>query len=297
MVKITSNIRSAVFMLVMVLVLVLAGGLFTWFDRGRVADPLKLGVLPQQNQAVTRDYYMPLVDYLNATLTTTVTLSVPESYDQLLQWFEDQQIDLAFLGGVTFVKAHIANGAVPLVMRDGDNRYQSVAIVRADNPATSLDALQGQSLAFGSSLSTSGHFMPRYFFGEMGMMPERFFSGVSYTGAHDATAEWVRDGKSDVGVMSAGVLYRMYVDGQIMPGEVKVIWESPPYADYVWAIQPTIKKSQQREISEAFLTMNTNPDNKALLIGLGANFYIPAQVDDFDILQNIVTGIEATLPP
>jgi ABC-type phosphate/phosphonate transport system substrate-binding protein len=36
--------------------------------------------------------------------------------------------------------------------------------------------------------------MPRYFLKEMDIIPEVFFSDTRYSGKHDLTAYWVRDG-------------------------------------------------------------------------------------------------------
>jgi len=258
----------------------------------RTVEVFRVAVLPDQTEAQLRSKYQPLLDHLKSHADINAELFVPESYDQLLLWFNNKKIDMALFGGVTYVKAHQQSKAMPLVMRDVDGRFRSVALVHASNPANNLHDLKNATLAFGSRLSTSGHFMPRYFFQQNKIKPEKFFSQIKYSGAHDLTAEWVRDGKIDLGVSNSGIVNEMFSDGRLSKEKVKVIWESPPFADYVWAIQADINKQQIITIRDAFLHMNQNAEDKILLQGLGANYYIPSEHDDFSRLEQVVMEMQ-----
>lgn len=261
-------------------------------DNSRTIETLNIGSLPDQNESILRAKYQPLLYYLNSHTGLKSNLLIPESYEQLLQWFDESKVDIALFGGVTYVKARLNYKAVPLVMRDVDGRFKSVAIVKVNNTAEGLQDLKGASLAFGSRLSTSGHYMPRYFLQQENIEPETFFASIEYSGAHDLTGEWVRDGKVEVGMLNSGVAAEMFLDGRLAKDKVKVLWESPPYADYVWAIQPDISKQQRTSIRDAFMLMNQNADAKALLHNLGANYFIPASHEDFSNLERIVLQSE-----
>lgn len=261
-------------------------------DDTRTIQTLKIASLPDQNESKLRTTYEPLLDYLKSNTGLNATLMIPESYEQLLQWFNNKHIDMALFGGVTYVKAHLQSKAIPLVMRDVDGRFRSITLVNVNNPASSLRDLEGASLAFGSRLSTSGHFMPRYFLQTDGIIPETFFGKIEYSGAHDRTAEWVRDGKIEAGMINSDIVTQMFRDGQLSNDKVKVVWESPPFADYVWAIQPDISKQQRISIRDAFMQMNQNAENRPLLSGLGANYFIAAGHSDFSNLEQIVLQMQ-----
>lgn len=258
----------------------------------RTIGTFKIGVLPDQSESQLRMKYQPLIEHLNAHAGINSKLLIPGSYKELLQWFESKQVDVALFGGVTYVKAHLKLNALPLVMRDVDGNFRSVALVQVNNPAKSLNELKGSSLAFGSELSTSGHFMPRYFLQKKNINPETFFSNIQYSGAHDLTVEWVRDGKVDVGVSNSGIVNAMFADGRLKNDQVKIIWKSPAFSDYVWAIQPDISKQQRIKIRDAFLHMNYDEEDKTLLKHLGANYYIPSVDSDFSDLQQVVLEMQ-----
>jgi phosphonate transport system substrate-binding protein len=261
-------------------------------DSSRTIETLNIGSLPDQNESILRAKYQPLLNYLNSHTGLKSNLLIPESYEQLLQWFDEGKVDIALFGGVTYVKARLKNKAVPLVMRDLDGRFKSVALVSVNNTAKGLRDLKGASLAFGSRLSTSGHFMPRYFLQQDNIDLETFFDKIEFSGAHDLTGGWVRDGKVEVGMLNSRVAAEMFRDGRLTKDKVKILWESPPYADYVWAIQPDISEQQRTSIRNAFMLMNQNTQNIALLQNLGANYYIPAAHEDFSDLERIVLQFE-----
>lgn len=262
-------------------------------EDSRIISTLNVAVLPDQRTALLHEKYLPFFVHLKEHTQLSYELLIPESYEQLLEWFNDKKIDLALFGGATYVKAHLRSNATPLVMRDVDGQFRSSVIIRQNNPATNLKDLKGASFAFGSRLSTSGHFMPRHFFQDKGIVAESFFSNIEHSGAHDRTVEWVRDGKVDAGVVHSGILNEMILDGRLKNNEIKTLWESPSYADYVWAIQSDINEEQKIILRDVFLHINQDVENKEILKNLGANYFIPASHDDFKNLEAIILQMES----
>lgn len=251
---------------------------------------LKVAVLPDQDAALLRHKYRPLLDHIGEETGMATELLIPDSYDQLLQWFAEKKIHMAKFGGATYVMAHKQNHAVPFVIRDVDGNFRSVALVHKTNSAKSLRDVKGMSLAFGARLSTSGHIMPRHFLQMRNINPEKHFSNVEHSNAHDKTAEWVRDGKVEVGIANSGVVDEMFQDGRLTKDKVKVIWVSPPFSDYVWTVQPDMNKNIKMKIRDVFLHLNYEDEHKNLLKNLGANYFIPVGHDDFKRLELAVMG-------
>ncbi len=261
-------------------------------EETRPIDILRVAILPDHDKEEIQHTHQELLDHITSRTGLKTQLIIPDSYQGLLRLFDEKAIDLALFGGVTYVKAHLKNGAVPLVMRDVDGHFRSVALVHANNPADDITDLRGASLAFGSELSTSGHIMPRYFLKEMNIIPEKFFRTIQYTGAHDLTAEWVRDGIAEVGIANSGIVNGMFLSGKLNNNMVKIIWQSPPFSDNVWALQPDISKRLMIEIRDSFLCLNHKDKDKALMKKLGANYYIPVTHDNFKALEQLIRHME-----
>ncbi len=257
-------------------------------DNEEMPEVLKVGILPDESKAELLIRYTPLFEHLTKELGVSYSLIIPDNYQDLVNKLSEGRVDLAYFGGFTFIKAHDDYHAVPLVMRDVDTRFTSYFIVKADNPSDSINAFSTKSFSFGSKLSTSGHLMPRYFLKMEEIVPENYFGKVEYSGAHDKTVYWVRDGKVDIGVTNSKIFDKMLKDKRITKNEVRILKETPPYANYVWALRAGFDVSVHQKIQNAFLSLSpTNPQDAKVLNGLDANGFLPASIKNFQQLHDI----------
>lgn len=254
---------------------------------------LRVGVLPDQERAALDDRYGPLLVHLAETLDLDVELRVPADYAALVEAFRAGEVDLAYFGGATFVQAHRTAGAVPLVMRDVDAEFTSYFIASQDDEGGEIRAFAGRPFAFGSALSTSGHLMPRYFLHRMGIVSERFFGEVLYSGSHDQTVYWVRDGRAALGAVNAEIFAAMIRDGRLAPGAVRIVWETPLYADYVWAVRPAFGEAFRLRLRDAFLELAPGHEgHRDILRRMGSDGFLPASIGDFADLSAIMARVE-----
>ena len=259
---------------------------------------IRIGVLPDESRSMLQQRYLPLVAYLENSTDLSCQLVLHDSYEELQAAFESGDVELAWLGGYTFVKLNRSHHAVPLVSRDRDLRFTSYYLTRADESATALADYRGRRFAFGARLSTSGHLMPRYFMRESGIEPETFFESVIYTGAHDATAIAVRDGEVDLGVANGPIIESMFASKRISRNEIRVMQETPPYVDYVWACQSSLPAAVRTQLRDAFLNLShADREHAAILNQLLADYFIPVHPDDFDALRCVVDEIDRSGEP
>src|SRR5215471_3223462 len=149
---------------------------------------LKVSAIPDEAPTELQRKFAPLGRYLEQRVGMQVQFIPVSDYAAVVQSLATGRIDLAWLGGFTFVQAKDATrGAViPIVQREEDQQFTS-KFVTTDPAIQSLADLRGKTFAFGSPASTSGHLMPRYFLLQAGIRPERDFRNVVYSSAHDAT--------------------------------------------------------------------------------------------------------------
>ena len=252
-------------------------------------EVLRVGVLPDQHADHVALRYKGLLEYLSSELGMPYELVIPESYAMLVEEFVQKRIDLANFGAVTYLQARKKAQAAPLVMRDVDTKFTSYFLVRAQESGQSISDFRGQRFSFGDKNSTSGHLMPRHFLNQQDIVPENFFKEVRYSGSHDKTAQWVRDGIVDIGAANSLVIRNMFRSGRLDNDQVKVLWETPYYSDYVWAIRPGISKGQVDQLRNAFLALSDiNPEHSEILAAMGATSYLPAGHSDFMVLERIL---------
>ena len=214
----------------------------------------------------------PLQAYLEQALGRPVKLIIPTSYNATVEGIGNGSLDVAYFGGLTYVKAHARYGAVPLVQRDVDQHFQALFITREGSGVTSLQSLKGRSFCFGDINSTSGHLYPVLTMKQAGVSPETGLKSFRYTGSHPATAQAVAAGACDAGALDETV-YKSLVDGGKLPGaKLKVFYTTRPFADYVWAARKDLKPADQQAFAGALRRRRAGRDDKILAILRGARY-------------------------
>jgi len=246
---------------------------------------LRLSMIPTNDPGKMLRDSQPLIAYLEKATGAKVEMTVPTNYAAVVEAIANDQVDIAYLGGFTYVQVARRAGVNPLVQRDLDQNFHSLFIT---NPATgikSLSDLKGHSFAFGDVNSTSGHLMPEYFMRQAGVGTEIIAKAI-YTGGHDATALAVVNKKVDAGAMDETVYQKMVKDGKLDPAKAPVFYTTPPFLDYVWAARKGLDPKLVDSFSTAFLNLNaSNPEQKPILEFLRATKYVHAKDADYDRLR------------
>ncbi|MBP8052040.1 MAG: putative selenate ABC transporter substrate-binding protein, partial [Aeromonas sp.] len=199
------------------------------------AEPLRVSAIPDEAPTELQRKFAPLGEYLAEKTGREVVFVPVNDYAAVVEALAAGKLDMAWLGGFTYVQAHRrADKVVPLVQRQEDAQFTSKFIANADSGIKTLADTRGKDFAFGSPSSTSGHLMPRHFLAEQGINPERDFAHVAFSGAHDATLAWVASGKVPAGALNASVWDKLVEEGKVDTAKVKVIWTTPTYFDYNW---------------------------------------------------------------
>ncbi|TIC85353.1 putative selenate ABC transporter substrate-binding protein [Crenobacter intestini] len=248
---------------------------------------LRVTAIPDESPTELQRKFAPLGEYLSGQLGMKVEFVPVTDYAAVVSALTADQVDLAWLGGFTFVQANTRGKVVPLVQREEDTRFTSRYIAGTNSQINKVADLKGKTFAFGSVSSTSGHLMPRYFLQKQGIKPETAFRQVGYSGAHDATVAWVASGKVDAGVLNASVWDKLNEAGKVDPAKVKVIGSTPPFYDYNWTVRASLQPALQKRIRTAFLALDpARPEHKAILELQRATRFVPTKAANY-------AGIEA----
>ena len=273
--------RKNLLVFVFVLLLAAAG----CKSRGISEPLLRLGMIPSTDPGKIVRESQPLVKYLENATHSKVELVVPTNYAAVVEAIANDKVDIAYLGGFTFVQASGRAGVQPLVQRERDQNFHSVFITQPGSGITSLGDLKGHSFTFGDVNSTSGHLMPAYYMREAKVDP-KVLTKALYSGGHDATALAVANRKVDAGAMDELVFANMMKNGKITAEQVKVFYTTPAFYDYVWAARKGLDPKMSAAFSDAFLKLDpSTADDKALLDMLNATKYVRAENSSYDKLR------------
>jgi len=253
----------------------------------QAAEVLRVSAIPDEAPTELLRKFKPLGAYLEQQLGMKVEFTPVADYPAVVEALATDRLDLAWLGGFTFVQVRLKTGnAIPLVQREQDAQFTS-KFITANPDVTSLADLKGKTFAFGSVSSTSGSLMPRYFMLQDGIKPESHFSRVGYSGAHDATAAWVQAGKVDGGVLNASVWDKLVASGKVDSNKVKVFATTPTYYDYNWTVRGTLDPALAEKIKAAFLSLDpANPEHKAILDLQAASRFIETSPENYKGIED-----------
>ncbi len=260
------------------------------FAHGAAAQGvLRVSAIPDEAPTELQRKFKPLGEYLAQETSMKVEFIPVTDYAAVVESLATGKLDLAWLGGFTFVQAKLrSNGtAIPIVQRAEDEKFTSRFIVPLDSTAKSLADLKGKTFAFGSPSSTSGHLMPRYYLLKAGIDPDKDFKNVAFSGAHDATVAFVASGRADAGVLNTSVWDKLVESKNPNAQKVRVLVTTPPYYDYNWTVRGDLDPALVKKITAAFLKLDpANPAQKAIMDLQRASRFVPTKAANYDGIEN-----------
>ncbi|UXC18498.1 MULTISPECIES: putative selenate ABC transporter substrate-binding protein [Comamonas] len=244
---------------------------------------LRVSAIPDEAPTELQRKFKPLGEYLSQATGMQVVFTPVSDYAAVVESLATKKLDLAWLGGFTYVQAKIrTNGtAIPIVQRAEDAVFTS-KFITADPSIQTLADLKGKTFAFGAPSSTSGSLMPRYFLLQDGLNPEKDFKTVAYSGAHDATVAFVAAGKAEAGVLNTSVWDKLVETKKVDTSKVRVFATTPTYFDYNWTVRGDLDPAITKKLTDAFLALDpAKPEHKAIMDLQRASKFIPTKPENY----------------
>ncbi|MBB5803200.1 phosphonate transport system substrate-binding protein [Saccharothrix ecbatanensis] len=226
---------------------------------------LRVGIIPNMAPDKQSARYAPLKDYLATKLNTKIELFVATDYAGVVAALAAEKVDLAYLGGLTYVQAKAQVDVRPLVTETdretGTKEYLSGIVVRSDSSYQSVDdVVDGKgTFAFGDVSSTSGSLYPRVMLNAAGASCSASaidkcppLGKVAFTGGHDAAAQAVLNGSADAGGIEMRILHRLENEGKVPKDRLRVVG-SEKVMGYPWVMREALREKAASAITEAFL--------------------------------------------
>ena len=274
--------------------LLLAASLFTVSAWG--AD-FTFTAIPDQDTTRLEERFGKIADYLSEELGLTVKYIPVKSYSASVQAFKNNEVQLAWFGGLSGVQARLAvPNSVAIAQGAEDPDFISYFIA---NTSTGLSfsekfpkAIADKTFTFGSKGSTSGRLMPEHFIRQAfeGKAPRDVFKRVGFSGDHSKTLALVQAGSYEVGAMNFKVWLKEVEAGKVDPTKVQVIWRTPGYPDYNWTIRGSVDETYGEGFIKKVQGALLNITDPAILNAFPRAKFIPA---DNSMYQPILdTAIE-----
>ena len=250
---------------------------------------LRVTTIPEEAATEQVRKFTPIASYLERRVGMKVEFTPVNDYPAAVEALVNKKVDLVWFGGFTHVQAQIRSGGkiIPIAQREEDTKFQSVFIAKTDSGIKTMADLKGKQISFGSQSSTSGHLMPRHFLLEAGLVPEKDFKRIAYSGAHDATIASVVSGKVEAAALDITVWRKFVGENKVDTKAVDVFYTTPPYFNYNWSVHADMPADLRAKLTKALLDLDAGtPEGKEILQLNRATRYIPTKPENYK-------GIEA----
>ncbi len=245
---------------------------------------LRVSTIPEEAATEQMRKFGPIVKYLEQKMGMKVEFTPVSDYPAAVEALVNKNIEMAWLGGFTFVQAQNRSGGkiIPIAQREEDTKFQSVFIAKTNSGIKTLADLKGKQVSFGSQSSTSGHLMPRSFLLQANIDPDKDFKRVAYSGAHDATIASVVSGKVEAAALDITVWQKFVKENKVDTKDVNVFFTTPGYFNYNWSVHADMPAALREKLTKALIELDpASAQGKEILELNRATRYIPTKVENY----------------
>ena len=235
----------------------LVGAAALAFSAAASAQVLKVGLIPSEDSRAMLAQSKDILDALEKNMGMKVQGFVATDYNGVIEALRAKHLDIAYLGPFSYVLATTVTPVEAFVIAEtakaGRTYYHSQIITLKTSGIKTLDDLKGRNFAFVDPASTSGYAFPLAGLLKAGIEPKRDFKNVIFTGAHDANAVAVANGKVDAATIADRILDAAIAKGHIKADQIEVVWRSAPIPESPMVWRKDLPDDLKAKIKAGFL--------------------------------------------
>lgn len=254
---------------------------------------LAFSAIPDEDATKLMERFTKVARYLEGKLGVPVQFVPVKSYPAAVTAFRNNQVQLAWFGGLSGVQARIAlPGSVAIAQGDEDKAFMTYFIAHQSTGLTeSKDfplTAKGRSFTFGAKTSTSGRLMPEFEIRRnTKMAPEAFFSRVGFSGDHTKTVELVSSGAYEIGAVNFTSYDDMVKGGKVDPKVARLVWRTPTYPDYNFTVRGDADQRFGAGFTEKLKAAILGITEPAILEAFPRKKFIPAANADYAPIEEV----------
>lgn len=263
------------------------------FDRSGWPKKLVMAYPSIGSEKDTLARYEQFDRFLSTRLSITIEPVVTDGYIPVFRGFQEKEMDVAYLGPMSYVELHDYCRVEPLVMEmssEGRAGYHGLIITGRDSGITRIEDAKNRKWAMVDPHSTSGFLIPTlYLVREQKTTPSEFASEVIFTGTHDALIAGVAEGRYDVGATNDIDLGRARREQGIEEGRLVVLWKSELYPGSPFAARLEMPESLRKALRQVMIEVNGRPQ---ILEKIGIAGFAPAEDKAYQPVRDLKAFLE-----
>lgn len=224
---------------------------------------LVFALRPDKNPDAMLEEREALGAKLSGLLGVPARVVVPLSAAVVTEGLSNGSIDAAYVSATEM--SHIADASAGRMLLanllDGKPGYESLWLVRKEDPARTIEDLRGQPVAFSSRTSTSGFLIPLRDLVQRGLVKDaseldKFFGDVIFGTGYVSAVERVLEGQARAAAVSDYVFYGSKHLSEEQKGRLRVLQTQGPVPTHVIAVSCRLGAEQADLLQEVLLRFN-----------------------------------------
>ena len=264
----------------------------------KASDTFVFTAIPDEDESRLRQRFNKVANYLDKQLGITVKYIPVKSYAAAVAAFRNDQVQLAWFGGLSGVRARIlVSGSEAIAQGFEDQAFFNYFIAHSSTGLKRSDEfpkdIAGKIFTFGSKGSTSGRLIPEFHIREnLKKSPNDVFQKVGFSGNHSRTIQLVQSGAYQVGAVNSKVWDNEMKAGLIDPEKISIIWKTPPYPNYQWSIRGDVDERWGAGFKSRVKEVLLNIKDPDLLASFPRTSFVPASNSDYQPILDVAKAIK-----
>mgnify|MGYP001823989483 FL=1 len=243
------------------------------------ADSLSVGVVPQFDARHITRVWQPILEEISRLSGIALELQTSSSIPEFEQQFASGAYDFAYMNPYHAILAHQKQGYEPVV-RDAGRSLHGIIVVRKDSALTSVEQLDGETVAFPAPNALGASLIPRAEFAS------KFGIDINenYVKSHSSVYLNVLLGKAAAG---GGVQKTLSQQPEEVRAQLRVLYETIGVAPHPLTAHNRVDTHTRDRIREAFLKLGRTDAGKDLLKKIPMKTIGIASIEDYESLRKM----------
>lgn len=254
-------------------------------------NELLLGVHPYKSATTLQKAFSPLADHISRITGQQVRVVIAKDYQQHITQIGENQLDIAYMGPVSYVQLVEKYGEKPIIARleiKSSPTFQGHIITRTAGNIRTLGDIRNKKFAFGNPASTMSHLVPRHMLWKAGV-EAKDLAGFDFLGNHTNVALAVLSGQYDAGAVKEAVFHKNKSRG------LRSVATTPQLSEHLFVTRANIPEKQLAQIRDLMLNLHQQGKGLKILHNIKKTItrLSPAKNSDYNNLRKILKELES----
>lgn len=251
------------------------------------AQTLTLGIVPQQSAKKLARLWTPICTYLSKKVGHEIRFSTANDIPTFEKRVLEGQYDIAYMNPYHYTVFHERPG-YEAIAKQKNKRIKGIIVVPKDSKLTSLQELDGNTLAFPAPAAFAASVLPRAKIAKEGIKIT-----PQYVSSHDSVYLTV---SRKIFPAGGGIQRTLSNTSTEVSDQLRILWTTPGYTPHAIATHPDLDTKIKNKLQKALIEMNTDPEGQALLKSISFKGMEIADNKDWDDVRDLnITLLEHLL--